>query len=114
MRRGILISAVGVAGICAGLVFSSVVSQPQSAQAQAQAPAPVVVAPNFVQLVKDVGPAVVNISVKVQRASGRGMDPFGRFFGGGRPEIGEGVGTGFFISSDGYILTNDHLVGEAS
>ncbi|HKA87914.1 MAG TPA: trypsin-like peptidase domain-containing protein, partial [Haliangiales bacterium] len=112
MRRGILVSAVGVAGIAAGLVFSTMVSPPQTAQAQAGPPA--VSAPNFVQLVKDVGPAVVNISVKVQRTSGRGTnDPFGRFFGA-PPEVGEGVGTGFFISSDGYILTNDHVVGEAS
>ncbi len=111
MRRGIFISAVGVAGICAGLALSTMVSPPRAAQAQAALPA--VTAPNFVQLVKDVGPAVVNISVKVQRASGRQMDPFGRFFGGA-PEVGEGVGTGFFISSDGYILTNDHVVGEAT
>jgi serine protease Do len=94
------------------LVFSTVVNPPGKAQAQAGVPTPTTSTPNFVQLVKDVGPAVVNISVKVQRASGRQLDPFGRMFS--PPEVGEGVGTGFFISSDGYILTNDHVVGEAS
>jgi serine protease Do len=102
---------MAAAVLCGGIALSHFVGDARPAQAQS--PAPPAVLPSFVQLVKDVGPAVVNISVKIQRTASRGQDPFGRFFGGG-PEVGEGTGTGFIISSDGFILTNDHVVGEAS
>src|SRR3989338_7307327 len=77
--------------------------------------------PNFAQLTKKVGPAVVNISTtKVPRrpapsAPRRGPrmgpeDPFEdffeRYFGGGpmeRPQ--RSLGSGFIINREGYILT---------
>jgi S1-C subfamily serine protease len=59
--------------------------------------------PSFAQLVKDVGPSVVHIQVRV----GGGPSAFGV------DEMREGQGTGFIISPDGYILTNDHVVGNA-
>jgi serine protease Do len=44
-------------------------------------------------------------------------DPFFRQFFGNRPRTQkykvEGLGSGFIISSDGYILTNDHVAGNA-
>ncbi|NQT80026.1 MAG: Do family serine endopeptidase [Candidatus Aminicenantes bacterium] len=80
---------------------------------------------NFVKVADKVGPSVVRITterVEKRKATGFGDDwPFedfwDRFFGtprGREQEYrSEARGAGFFISSDGYVLTNNHLVENA-
>lgn len=87
------------------------------------------VCPDFVELSKKLKPTVVNIrTVKNLKPASRmpvhpfmGGDPFGdlfnRFFGQQMPPQAprkqQGMGTGFIISADGYLLTNNHVIAGA-
>jgi len=111
----------------AGLLVAGTIREATEAGAQSGTPARPTVTPpgpvgnggalpDFSRVAERTVPAVVNISATqiVRRQVPR--DPFFSFFGGAedffgsRRGIENSLGSGVIVSSDGYILTNNHVV----
>jgi serine protease Do len=104
------------------------VSSPASAQTSSRSPAAL---PDFADIVERVKPAVAGVNVQIQdqvegKTTGRqprrspGQQDSPHQFGspGERPGVPQShananVGSGFFISADGYLITTNHLIERA-
>ena len=74
-------------------------------------------APDFVNAADKSLNAVVHIKTVVESQANLAYDPFQEWFFGGRqrqPNVMQGSGSGVIISNDGYIITNNHVVKDAS
>jgi serine protease Do len=138
------LGAAAVAALIAGGAVESGLVAPNSAHAELRSMAqPIQNVPSFADVIEQVKPAVVAVKVKVQNVAARDDDndnpglstpdlppghPMERFFRqfrdgqrgdrserGQRPrQFGQSLGSGFFISADGYVVTNNHVIDKAS
>ncbi len=131
MIRRILVACMFIAsGFFGGMVLSGRFHAADEARAEARPASPAAPLPGASGLLPDLSdvasravPSVMNISslqMVRQANSPFAQDPLFRyFFGdrddtlGGRSRISQSLGSGVVVSSDGYILTNNHVVGSA-
>lgn len=123
MKRVFLILFTIVSVFILGIVFAKIVDR---VEAQTSGEVKIIATdysntayPNFRELAKKVSPAVVHISsetvVKVSPFFPFD-DPFFREFFKDFPQLenrNTSLGTGFLITSDGYIVTNNHVIRNA-
>ena len=105
-----------IVALIAALIATPLAAETRVPQSQAE------IALGFAPLVKKAAPAVVNIYAKrivqVRDQSPFMNDPFFQEFfqgfGQPRPQVQNSLGSGVILSADGLMVTNYHVVGEAT
>jgi serine protease Do len=128
------VAGVGIAALVAGPILSN--STPFTLTSPALAAEPTAQPPSFADLVTRVKPAVISVRVRMNNApqlsslneddntwpfrKDSPLDKFFRQFGfqnmpNGMPQLRNTTaeGSGFFISADGYAVTNNHVISNA-
>jgi len=135
-RRKVFASLLIAATLGIGIIIGSVVSgRALATRAQAPngasllaVPDPVSLSGAFSSVSKSLGPAVVNISTTqvIEKPKGGGKPPrgsndpfqdfFDRFFNSpdDGPDAERSLGSGVIVDKKGFILTNDHVIDDAT
>ncbi len=136
IKRISLVALLLAAGMVAGIVLSGsvddrdeVLARPNAEPIAVEQPpaAPAIAAsgvggPDFTRVAAQTVKAVTNISSmqigRRRQASPFANDPFFQYFFGdqgemfGQPRAESSLGSGVVISADGYVVTNNHVIGE--
>jgi serine protease Do len=141
MKTGFVLGAVAGAGLaCAALIGAgfqpagALAQSPPSSGLQAAAAPPPGAPMSFADVFERVAPAVVSVNVKTHVDTGAlNLPGFGNLQptpkgpkggdaspddpdggGGDNKGVAMATGSGFFISADGYIVTNNHVIEDAT
>ena len=115
---GVAITASVNRQSCAPAQEGDAVATPAILPVATVGPSGTIPLPDFTELVNRLSPSIVNISTvseeeddQMQRRRDRGGDPFDFFYHFGPRRS---LGSGFVLDASGYIITNHHVVDEAT